>query len=99
MQQTFKYCAPVAGSLGFTCEDTAEAIGLMANAGIKSTQSGTALRTIMTALAGEVKFCGKQIGTVEIVTTNADGSISWMYLSASSRETGIRYGTASRVFL
>ncbi len=75
MGETFKYCAPIAGSLGFSCEDTAEAIGLMANAGIKSTQSGTALRSIMTALAGEVKICGKQIGTVEIATTNADGSM------------------------
>ena len=36
MGETFKYCAPVAGALGFTAEDTAEAIGLMANAGIKS---------------------------------------------------------------
>lgn len=36
MGETFKYCAPVAGALGFTAEDTAEAIGLMENAGIKS---------------------------------------------------------------
>ena len=75
MGETFKYCAPVAGSLGFSCEDTAQAIGLMANAGIKSTQSGTALRSIMTALAGKVKFCGEQLGEVEIATTNADGSM------------------------
>ena len=34
MGETFKYCAPVAGALGFSAEDTAEAIGLMANAGI-----------------------------------------------------------------
>lgn len=45
MGETFKYCAPVAGALGFTAEDTAEAIGLMANAGIKSSQAGTAMRT------------------------------------------------------
>ena len=37
MGETFKYCAPIAGALGFSAEDTAEAIGLMANAGIKST--------------------------------------------------------------
>ena len=75
MGETFKYCAPIAGSLGFSCEDTAEAIGLMANAGIKSTQAGTSLRSIMTALAGEVKICGKEIGTVEIATSNADGTM------------------------
>lgn len=73
MGETFKYCAPIAGSLGFSVEDTAEAIGLMANAGIKSTQAGTSLRTIMTNLSGEVKICGANIGEVTIATSNADG--------------------------
>lgn len=75
MGETFKYCAPIAGALGFSAEDTAEAIGLMANAGIKSTQAGTALRTIMNNLTGEVKISGKALGDVTIATTNADGSM------------------------
>ena len=75
MGETFKYCAPIAGALGFSAEDTAEAIGLMANAGIKSSQAGTALRTIMNNLAGDVKISGKSIGDVTIATTNADGSM------------------------
>ena len=75
MGETFKYCAPIAGALGFSVEDTAEAIGLMANAGIKGSQAGTALRTIMNNLSGEVKICGENIGEVEIATTNADGSM------------------------
>jgi len=75
MGETFKYCAPIAGALGFSAEDTAEAIGLMANAGIKSSQAGTSLRTIMNNLAGEVKICGSNIGEVTVATTNADGSM------------------------
>ncbi len=75
MGETFKYCAPVAGALGFSAEDTAEAIGLMANAGIKSSQAGTALRTIMNNLSGDVKICGSAIGEVTVATTNADGSM------------------------
>lgn len=75
MGETFKYAAPIAGALGFSAEDTAEAIGLMANAGIKGSQAGTSLRTIMNNLAGEVKFCGKNIGEVTVQTTNADGSM------------------------
>ncbi len=75
MGETFKYCAPIAGALGLSAEDTAEAIGLMANAGIKSSQAGTALRTIMNNLAGDVKISGKAIGDVTIATTNADGSM------------------------
>lgn len=75
MGETFKYCAPIAGALGFSAEDTAEAIGLMANAGIKGSQAGTALRTIMNNLSGDVKICGSSIGEVTIATTNADGSM------------------------
>ena len=33
--ESFKYAAPVAGALGYSAEDTAIALGLMANAGIK----------------------------------------------------------------
>ena len=73
--ESFKYCAPIAGALGFSCEDTAEALGLMANAGIKSTQSGTSMRSIMTALSGNVKFCSAALGEMEIATSNSDGSM------------------------
>ena len=73
--ESFKYCAPIAGALGFSCEDTAEALGLMANAGIKSTQSGTSMRSIMTALSGDVKFCSAAFGEMEIATSNSDGSM------------------------
>lgn len=75
MGETFKYCAPIAGALGFSAEDTAEAIGLMANSGIKASQAGTSLRSIMNNLAGEVTFAGKNIGGVTIATSNADGSM------------------------
>jgi TP901 family phage tail tape measure protein len=75
MGETFKYVAPIAGALGYSAEDTALAIGLMANAGIKSSQAGTSLRKIMTELNGVVEISGKEIGKVQIATTNADGSM------------------------
>ena len=75
MGETFKYAAPVAGALGYTVEDTALAIGLMANAGIKSSQAGTSLRRILGELQGEIKITGKELGTTTIQTTNADGSM------------------------
>ena len=75
MGETFKYAAPVAGALGFSAEDTAEAIGLMANAGIKSSQAGTSLRSIMNSLTGDVKLSGKAFGTMSIETKNSDGSM------------------------
>ncbi len=75
MGESFKYCAPIAGAMGYSAEDTAEALGLMANSGIKASQSGTAMRSIMTKLTGEIKLSGKELGNVTIQTTNADGSM------------------------
>ena len=75
MGETFKYCAPVAGALGYTAEDVAEAIGLMANSGIKASQAGTSLRTILTKLQGEIALTGENLGNVTIQTVNTDGSM------------------------
>jgi len=75
MGETFKYAAPIAGALGFSAEDTAEAIGLMANAGIKASQAGTSLRMIMNKMSDPIKITGKNLGNVTIATTNADGSM------------------------
>lgn len=52
MGETFKYVAPVAGALGYSAEDVSLAIGLMANASIKSSQAGTSLRSSLTRLSG-----------------------------------------------
>ena len=55
MGETFKYAAPVAGALSYSIEDVATAIGLMANAGIKSSMAGTALRGLFTRMAKQPK--------------------------------------------
>lgn len=82
MGETFKYAAPVAGALGFSIEDTAEAIGLMANSGIKASQAGTSLRTILTNMASDITICGEafksagnEFGEYTVKTTNADGTM------------------------
>jgi len=48
--ESFKYVAPMAGALGYSIEDTSHVLGLMANAGIKGSQAGTALRAGFNAL-------------------------------------------------
>lgn len=49
--ESFKYVAPVAGAMGYSADDVAIALGLMANAGIKASQSGTALRRVLSNMA------------------------------------------------
>ena len=68
MGETFKYVAPVAGALGISAEDTAEAVGLMANAGIKGSQAGTSLRSILTRLATDAGASSKSLGALGVLT-------------------------------
>lgn len=75
MGDTFKYVAPVAGSLGYSAEDTAIAIGLMANAGIKASQAGTSLRQIITRLVKPIGEAEVAVSDLGISVTNADGSM------------------------
>ncbi len=70
MGETFKYVAPVAGALGVDIEDTAEAIGLMANAGIKSSMAGTTLRSILTRLSTNAGKTSKSLGALDVLTEN-----------------------------
>lgn len=74
MGATFKYVAPVAGAMKFSIEDTAHAIGLMANAGIKGEQAGTSLRAMFTRLAKPPKEAGEAIAALGLSITNTDGS-------------------------
>ncbi len=81
MGDTFRYVAPVAGALGYSAEDTALAIGLMANSGIKASQAGTSLRSIITRLSTDAGASSKSLGALGVLTEklgvefyNADGS-------------------------
>lgn len=75
MGYTFQYVAPVAGALGYSIEDCAVAIGLMANAGIKGEKSGTALRTLFTNLISPTDTVAGAMKRLGIEVTNADGTI------------------------
>lgn len=75
MGQTFKYVAPVAGALGFSAEDCATAIGLMANSGIKASQAGTALRSIFTRMAKPTDESAAAMQKLGVSLTNSDGSM------------------------
>lgn len=75
MGETFKYVAPVAGALGYTAEDTALAIGLMANAGIKSSQAGTSLRSMMSRLTKPTKEVQNAMNRLGVSLTDDDGKM------------------------
>lgn len=73
--ESFKYAAPVAGSLGYSVEDTAIALGLMASSGLKSSMAGSSLRTILTNLAKPTDDISDAMDYLGISLQNGDGSM------------------------
>lgn len=68
MGETFKYIAPIAGSLGADVDDVALSIGLLASAGIKGSMAGTSLRNIFTRLSTNAGQTNKDLGALTILT-------------------------------
>jgi len=75
MGETFKYVAPVAGALGYSVEDTAVAVGLMANAGIKASQAGTSLRAILSRMAKPTDEVQAAMDALGISLTDSEGNM------------------------
>lgn len=75
MGAAFQYVAPIAGSLGFTIEDTSVALGLLADNGIKGQKAGTQLRSMMTRLVSPTGAAADTIEELGIQVSNADGTM------------------------
>lgn len=75
MGATFKYVAPIAGAMKYSIEDTAVAIGLMANAGIKGEQAGTSLRSMLTRLVKPPADAAAALKKLGVSAQNQDGSM------------------------
>ncbi|WP_443719853.1 phage tail tape measure protein [Ruminococcus callidus] len=78
MGDTFKYVAPVAGALGYSVQDTAIAVGLMANSGIKASQAGTSLRAILSRLAKPTEQVQTAMNELGISLTDSNGNMKSM---------------------
>ena len=73
--ESFKYVAPLAGAMGYSAEDVSHALGLMANAGIKGSQAGTSLKTMLANLASPTKQMKGAMDDLGISLTNSDGTM------------------------
>lgn len=75
MGETFKMSASVAGALGYSVEDVAVAVGLMANSGVKGSIAGTALKNTFNGLLEGVTLTGASFGEYEYSAVRADGTM------------------------
>src|SRR5690625_3256771 len=71
--EAFKMVAPVAGALNYSLEDTSVALGLMANAGVKGSAAGTALRSALTNLVKPTAAMEKQMKKLGVEVTDSEG--------------------------
>lgn len=76
--ESFKYVAPLCGALGYSAEDCATALGMMANSGIKGSQAGTSLKTALANLAKPTDAQAKMMDQLGISIVNSDGSMKSM---------------------
>lgn len=74
MGESFKYAAPVAGSLGYSVEDVSLALGLMANSGIKASTAGTTLRNVFNRMAKPTKESRQAMVNLGISLADSEGN-------------------------
>ncbi len=75
MGETFKQSASIAGALGYSIEDVSTAVGLMANAGVKGSIAGTALKNTFNGLLEGATISAAAIGEVNYSAIKADGTM------------------------
>ena len=75
MGETFKMSASIAGALGYSVEDVAIAVGLMANSGVKGSIAGTALKNTFNGLLEGVTLTGAAFGEYDYTAVKADGTM------------------------
>lgn len=75
MGETFKQSASIAGALGYSIEDVSTAVGLMANAGVKGSIAGTALKNTFNGLLEGATISSAALGEVDISVLKADGTM------------------------
>ncbi len=74
MGESFKYAAPVAGSLGYSVEDVSLALGLMANSGIKASTAGTTLRNMFQRMTDPTKKSHDAMVNLGISLADGEGN-------------------------
>lgn len=74
MGEAFKYVGAVAGTMGYSVESVGVAMGAMANQGVKASNAGTTLRSIISRLATNTSKARDSIEELGISFFDADGN-------------------------
>ena len=72
--ESYKYVAPLAQSIGLSIEDVTTALSAMSMAGIKGSQAGTSLRTVLANMTKPSDTVANAMEKLNVSITNSDGS-------------------------
>lgn len=75
MGEAMKYVAPVAKTVGLSIEETAAAIGIMSDAGVKGSQAGTTLRGGLTRIVKPTKMVRDAMQELGVEFYNSNGKM------------------------
>ena len=91
--ESFKYVAAVAGSFGYSIDDVAQALGIMANSGIKSTMAGTSLRNMMTNMLSPTDEMAEAMDYLGLSLYDSRGQLKpWGEVMSDMRKAAKRAG-------
>lgn len=75
MGEAMKYVAPVAKTVGLSIEETAAAIGIMSDAGVKGSQAGTTLRGGLTRIVKPTKMVRDAMAELGVEFYDSNGKM------------------------
>ena len=96
--ESFKYCAPSAGALKYSLDDTALALGLMANSEIKASQAGTSLNSWFVRMAKPTKESSTAMEKLGLTLTDSSGKMKpFKQVMEETRKSFSKLTTAQKI--
>lgn len=88
--ETLKYAAPIAHSFGLSLAEVSTITGMMANAGIKGSQAGTAIRSALLRMASPPAEAAKAMAKLGLTFDDGTGKMKDMQTIMRDLQTAFR---------
>ena len=90
MGVAFKFAGPVASAMGISIEETAAALGVLSNAGLKGSLAGTGLRMVLVKMGEDIAGAGGLLPALKTLDTDGVQAVV-----DTMRDLDARAGTAA----
>lgn len=99
LAEALSYAAPTAAAVGMDINQTAAALGVLHNAGIKASSAGTGLRGVLTALIDPTKEGANALRAMGVeIAKNSDGSINFAETFGRLNRANMDLAQATQIF-